>query len=265
MRSVMELHFQPHAQQHHIPVAKPKKKKTKTSHNKFVGVRQRPSGRWVAEIKDTTRKIRMWLGTFATAEDAARAYDEAACLLRGSNTRTNFAPHATADSPIASRIRDLLDLKKQTKDAPKPSNVGAAASTSCPANEAEVCSNTRDDDTPLMVDDEACWPCLSGEELELRSSSSSPPLSLDDNSWLFECLEPVDGVGSEMSELERMKVERQFSASLYAMNGVQEYFEMVQEASPEGLWDLPDPLCHLSSINWSSLLSQSEERERPDE
>ena len=61
---------------------------------RFVGVRQRPSGRWVAEIKDTIQKIRVWLGTFDTAEEAARAYDEAACLLRGSNTRTNFWPLA---------------------------------------------------------------------------------------------------------------------------------------------------------------------------
>ncbi|CAM0875903.1 unnamed protein product [Alopecurus aequalis] len=59
---------------------------------RFVGVRQRPSGRWVAEIKDTIQKIRVWLGTFDTAEEAARAYDEAACLLRGANTRTNFWP-----------------------------------------------------------------------------------------------------------------------------------------------------------------------------
>ncbi|CAN6298572.1 unnamed protein product [Urochloa humidicola] len=63
---------------------------------RFVGVRQRPSGRWVAEIKDTIQKIRVWLGTFDTAEEAARAYDEAACLLRGSNTRTNFWPRAAA-------------------------------------------------------------------------------------------------------------------------------------------------------------------------
>lgn len=78
---------------------------------RFVGVRQRPSGRWVAEIKDTIQKIRVWLGTFDTAEEAARAYDEAACLLRGSNTRTNFWPCSplSASSPaLPSKITNLL-------------------------------------------------------------------------------------------------------------------------------------------------------------
>ncbi|KAI0514261.1 hypothetical protein KFK09_010296 [Dendrobium nobile] len=60
------------------------------SRSGFVGVRQRPSGRWVAEIKDSSQRIRLWLGTFDTAEEAARAYDEAARALRGDNTRTNF-------------------------------------------------------------------------------------------------------------------------------------------------------------------------------
>eukprot|EP01018_Ginkgo_biloba_P007054 Gb_29359 [translate_table: standard] len=63
----------------------------KRHNSKFLGVRQRPSGRWVAEIKHASQKLRLWLGTFDSAEDAARAYDDAARFLRGKNTRTNFA------------------------------------------------------------------------------------------------------------------------------------------------------------------------------
>ncbi|XP_057417968.1 ethylene-responsive transcription factor ERN3-like [Lotus japonicus] len=63
----------------------------KCQQKKFLGVRQRPSGRWIAEIKDSSsQKLRVWLGTFDRAVEAALAYDSAARLLRGKNAKTNF-------------------------------------------------------------------------------------------------------------------------------------------------------------------------------
>ncbi|KAL5725984.1 hypothetical protein ACHQM5_009059 [Ranunculus cassubicifolius] len=67
-----------------------KRSKTNTSGTRFLGVRQRPSGRWVAEIKESSQKLRVWLGTYDRPEDAAMAYDTAAWLLRGKNAKTNF-------------------------------------------------------------------------------------------------------------------------------------------------------------------------------
>jgi EREBP-like factor len=136
-----------------------RKKFKETRHPVYRGVRRR-NNKWVSEMRKPIEKTRIWLGTYPSAEMAARAHDVAALALRGSSACLNFADSVCLHVPASTDAGEIRRAAAEAAEGFHPSDhqvveedCGESVKGSC----EEVVLDHHQQESVMYMDEEALF------------------------------------------------------------------------------------------------------------